>query len=199
MKKLLVLFFAVFAISAYAQTGLGVRAGLNLANQSFSADGLDISPDAKIGFQLGVVYGVAVNETITFRPGLLFSTKGSSLTQEFLGEEFESTSSFNYLEVPLDFVYQTGSILINAGPYLGYALSGSVSDGDNSTDIEFEEGGAKRMDFGLNFGLGYMITPEFSLNLNYGLGLANIDDSAEEGEDLSVKNTNIALFGIYSF
>lgn len=198
MKKLLILFFAVFAMSAYAQTGLGVRAGLNLANQTFSADGFDISPDAKIGFQLGVVYGVAINETISFRPGLLYSTKGSSIKQEFLGEEIETTSSFNYLEIPLDFVYQTGKILINAGPYIGYALSGSVSDGEESEDIDWEDDDTKRTDFGLNFGLGYHITPEFSLNLNYGLGLSNLVDG-ESSEDFTSKNTNIALFGIYSF
>ncbi len=66
----------------------------------------------------------------------------------------------------------------------------SAKSGDD--DIKDE---AKSTDFGLNLGLGYRVNANISVEAQYSLGLSNIDDSGED--EVSAKNTNIALYGIY--
>lgn len=195
MKKLLSILFAFVAFAAISNAQLGLRAGLNLANNTYSGDGVDLSPDAKIGFQLGLTYTTAVSEAISFRPGLLLSTKGSEFTFDFLGTEETVSTTLTYLEVPLDFVYNAGSIGIHAGPYLGYLLAAS-QDPDDGSDIKED---SKSIDMGLNFGLTYNINAQIGVGVNYGLGLASINETDDGDEDFSVKNTNLSLFVAYMF
>lgn len=182
MKKLLTLVFAFVACMAVTNAQFGLRAGLNIANNSYDLDGFSIEPSSVIGFQFGVTYEKMINDNISFRPGLLFSTKGSKV--EFGGEE--ATTSLSYVEIPLDFVYNTGSLGIHAGPYVGILMSAKSED----VDIKDE---SESLDFGLNVGLSYNINEQISVGLNYGLGLANI--AKTEGDDEgTVSNKVIGIF-----
>lgn len=186
MKKLLTLLVAICAFTFVSNAQFGLRGGLNLANQTFDVDGVSISPESTIGFQIGATYTSALNENIMLRPGLLLSTKGSKI--EFLGEE--STSTFTYLEIPVDFVYNTGMIGIHAGPYLGFLLAAD----NEGNDIKDE---AESLDFGLNIGASYNFTEKIGLGLNYGLGLANL--SKEDGDEApTINNRVFSLFVTYA-
>jgi hypothetical protein len=189
MKKLLFLFVFVFGLAYVSNAQFGIRAGVNIANQSYSAEGIDISPSSTIGFHFGVVNTFSIGESLSFRPGLLYSMKGSKFEFDFGGVTESATSKFNYLEVPLDFIYGVGNngIFLSAGPYLGLLLSAD-SEGEDIKDS------AESIDFGLNVGAGYR-TGNISVGVQYGLGLSNIAKDAGDGE--SVKNTNLSIYGIY--
>lgn len=182
MKKLILTLFVVASFSSISFAQLNLKAGINLANQTFEAGGISFEPDSKIGFLIGINYELSIAESISLRPGIQYSGKGSKI--EILGTS--SSASFNYIEVPVDFVYNTGNLSLHAGPYLGMLLSAS-SDGE---DIKDE---AKSTDFGINFGLGYNFGVA-GVGLNYGLGLSNIND---DGSDGSVKNKVISITFTY--
>ncbi|MDF1696925.1 MAG: porin family protein [Saprospiraceae bacterium] len=183
MKKTLLslLCVAAFTLTGYSQ--IGFKAGINLANQTLEASGISFEPGSTVGFVLGVNYSASLSEAISLRPGLSFSSKGSEF--DFLGTSLKNT--FNYLEVPIDVVYNAGNLSVHAGPYLGLLMSAS-SDGQ---DIKDE---VKSSDFGLNLGLGYNFS-QVGVGVQYGLGLANIDDSEDDG---TVKNKVLSIYVTYS-
>lgn len=182
MKKLILTFFAVaaFAVTSFAQ--LNLKAGLNLANQTFEAGGISFEPDSKMGFLIGANYTSNLSDALSLRPGIQFSMKGSKI--DILG--VSSSATFNYLEVPVDLVYSFGDLSVHAGPYLGLLMT-AKSDGEDIKDD------AKSTDFGLNLGLGYGFG-SIGVGVNYGLGLSNIND---DGTDGSVKNKVFSLYVTY--
>jgi len=182
MKKLLLSLFVVAAFSAASFAQLNLKAGLNLANQSFEASGISIDASSKVGFLLGVNYEAELSESIALRPGIQFTLKGSKF--EFFGTSV--SSNFSYIEVPVDFVYKSGSLSVHAGPYLGLLMAAS-SDGEDIKDV------TKSIDFGLNFGAGYNFGL-IGVGVNYGLGFSNITEDPEG----SAKNKVLAFYVTYS-
>lgn len=186
MKSFLIVTFTFFAFISVSNAQFGIRAGVNLANQSIEAQGISIGLSNQIGFQLGVNYDKMINENLSFRPGLLFTMKGAKFS--FPGVD-DQAAKFNYLEVPLDFVYHAGSIDIHAGPYVGFLMT-AKSDGEDVKD------GAETLDFGINFGGSYNINSKIGVGVNYGLGLANIAKT-EDGDESTVNNKVISFFVTY--
>ncbi len=195
LKLILLLLLSFFVFTSNAQT-FGVKGGLNLASLSFSED-VDNSIKSLLGVHVGPVAEFELQEGLYFNTGLLFSLKGAKMKY---GEESASTS-LNYLEIPLNVAYKfsTGEkskFFAQAGPYLGYALSGKTKYGGESESINFKEDGLKRFDFGLGVGLGIelgSIVPSVS----YQLGLSNLNDDSEM--DVKVKNKVFQISIAYMF
>jgi hypothetical protein len=189
MKKIILSFILLFGLFTISNAQLGIRAGLNMANVSYSGED-EIETSNLIGFHFGVVNTFNVAEKIDFRPGLLYSGKGYSIDFDFGGVSESLDFKLTYLEVPLDFVYNASGVdglKINAGPYLGLLLAAKADGEDVKDDVE-------SLDFGLNLGLGYRFG-NISIGAQYGLGLANLQK--ESNGDETVKNTNISIYGIY--
>ncbi len=187
MKKLLTLIFAFVAFVSVSNAQLGFRGGVNIANMTLESEELSLEPGSTLVFHVGLTYDKMINENLTFRPGLLYSAKGYNFELDGFDENIEG--SYNYLEVPLDFVYKTGAINIHGGPYIGYLLSAELE----GEDIKEE---SQTLDFGLNLGISYDITEQIGFGFNYGLGLANVfGDEGDEGN--SAKHKVIGLFIAY--
>lgn len=198
MKSKLIFFvvFALVAQVAIAQS-FGIKGGVNFANMSFSNSGLNISPKSIIGFHFGAVAEFELQESLSFNTGILYSLKGYKIKMDILGESMEATEKLNYLEIPLNFAYkfplnETSKFFVQAGPYLGYALSGKAKSDGESTDIKFEKGGMKRLDFGIGFGPGVEFGPIVA-SVNYQLGLANVADDP----DVTAKNKVLQISVAY--
>ena len=191
MKKTLLLLALIVASTAtFAQTtSFGIKAGLNSSKLTVSATGGSISTESLVGFHVGGVVDIGF-ETFSIQPGLLFSTKGGKSSSE----EGTDKVTLNYLEVPVNFLYKVpagdGKVIFGAGPYLGYGLSGKSKSSDGtSTDVTFGSttDDVKNPDFGFNFLAGYQFSQGFALNVNYGLGLANLSND-DAGVNLKTKN-----------
>ena len=199
--KTKIFYVIVFILSvqiASAQT-FGIKGGVNFANMTFSSSGIDISPKSITGYHFGPVADFALQEKLHFNTGLLYSLKGFKM--EVTGEtgSFSGTETFSYLEIPLNLAYlfpinDKSDFFIQAGPYLGYALSGKDKTGGETTNVDFESGGMKRLDYGLGFGGGVEFGPIVA-SLNYQLGIANISDA----EGLTAKNKNFQVSLAYMF
>ena len=184
-----------FGITAGAQ-GLGVNAGVNFFNQTIKADGEKFDDaKTKTGFQIGVDYEIGIAPDFYFAPGLQFSTKGTNV---------DTKAVLNYFEVPLNLVYKPllgdGNLIVNFGPYLGYAISGKYKNDIADTDIEFgsdDTDNYKPFDMGANIGFGYQLGMGLSFKLNAQLGLINI--LPEGDSDNLIKNNGFAFSVGYRF
>ena len=111
------------------------------------------------------------------------------------------TETFNYLEIPLNLAYlfpinDKSDFFIQAGPFLGYALSGKEEIGSESESIDFEESMLKRFDYGVGFGAGVQFG-SIVASLNYQLGLANLNDDPDY--DATFKNKVFQISLAYMF
>jgi len=189
MKKLLFTFLLVGGLITVSQAQLGIRGGLNMTN--LTGDEIEDNKGS-IGFHFGLVYGVAISDNLKFRPGLLYSSKGS---KDSTDDNFKFTST--YLEIPLNLKYNvSGStgFFIEGGPYLGYLMSAKAKVGDIEIDLKDTFSG---IDFGLNIGIGYDINSNIGIGAHYGLGLGNVADDPSS-PDASANNSNISFYIVYS-
>lgn len=207
------------AHSASAQFSIGPRLGLNLATISLSGD-TEGSPDPKIkaGVQVGIAANIGLADKFAFQPALLYAQKGFKQEQnqtESLGgttytASFTGTANFNYLELPLNFVFTTGGengFQVFVGPYLAYGVGGktesqytvkdsngnTIDSGSSNRVVKFADKESsndytyvRALDLGLNGGIGYRQGP-FQAQVGYGLGLSNLIPQQEDGTEYDYK------------
>lgn len=184
MKKIVVMLFAMIALStgAYAQLKAGAKAGLNLAN--FYGDDAG-SSDIRLSFHFGGYLNYAITESFSFQPELLYNSVGAreSADDPDFGE-FDATMKLSYLSIPFMFIYSTGPINFQAGPQLGVLLDAKVKAEAMGQSVEVDmKDQFKTLDLGLNFGIGGDFG-RVNASARYCLGLSNIFDE----EDADLKN-----------
>lgn len=215
--KALLLAFATtaLALGAKAQTAttFGVRAGVNFQNvngKDGSGNDLD-NNKIKTGFNIGVNAEVPIAPDFYVQPGVLFTTKGN---KSKLDNDIKVNLS--YIEVPVNLLYKpvlgTGKLLLGIGPYIAFAVGGSVTDAnDKKSDIEFKSkisasqmqpltAYCKRVDAGGNLLFGYEFSNKFSAQLNAQLGMVKINTKVENPTDnAKYKNTGFGISLGYRF
>lgn len=183
--------------SANAQTMFGGVAGLNISTISAKAGGQSYSPGMSIGFHVGPTASIGLSEHFALMPAILFSLKGAKIDEDqtdplFGTTHVEASTTFNYLEVPVNVAYMFGAegggrFFVYAGPYLGYCFGGKTKE-----DITYPNGGpslsieqslevgndmtqdhVRPLDYGVNAGVGYLLPMGLFFRAQYGLGLAN--------------------------
>ena len=188
-----------------AQVQFGIHANGILASQSAKASGITISSDSRFSWKAGLIANVPATEQISFMPQLNLVSKGS----KFAFEDLKSESKLTYLELPLNFVYNSGGFFGGLGPVLSFGLSGKekITNGTDvmEQDVKFDGKDAdgtdefshyKGFEFGGNLIAGYKLESGLFFNAHYNFGLSNISPSpSSEG---TAKN-NYLGFGIGYF
>ncbi len=180
----------------------GIRTGINSATVNVEDEsGLNVEPESRTGLDIGLMLEIGLTEDFSIQPEIHYMQKGFEQVFEILGDEFESELSLNYLEIPILAKYSFGSEtvrgFVNAGPSLGYALSGKTIESFNGdkeeTDLDFEEEEFSRLDFSfaLGGGIGFKTGPAtIFVDVRYLLGLSNLDDSEN---DTTVRNRGLGF------
>lgn len=185
-------------MATHAQVLYGVQGSFQSSNVALGSSagalgglGLDLGSmfKARLGFRAGVMADIPVTDRLSVRPQLLYSVKGykvdprpliTSLLGGFGGgltdalpDSLVQTMGVSYLEVPVQVMYGLdagpGRVVIGAGPYVAYALSGSLNG-----KAEAFSNDAKRLDYGANLSLGYELPMGLTLSAYYSLGFANL-------------------------
>lgn len=207
MKKLSLLIIAVvIAFSVNAQK-IGFKVGTNLAGMTIddlSSAALDLANiDGKMrpGMQLGLVIEKDLIPLIDLRIEALYTQKGSIQTSTDYagtGATLDVNSTYNYFEVPIMAKVKFGPVYVTAGPYFGYALSGTVSTtlAGVTTDavMDFATAGINQFDYGVNAGIGaqFGIGPLGAfVEARGGMGMANMYETPTADEFM--KNMGLAL------
>ncbi|GEC71849.1 Outer membrane protein beta-barrel domain-containing protein [Flavobacterium flevense] len=190
MKKIILSALAVFAfaLTNAQETKFGLKAGLNIANQKFEAQGSSVTANSILGIQFGGFAEINVSEKFAIQPEVLFSTEGSKLKAEGTNVTF----NLAYINIPvMAKFYPVEKFSLQAGPQLGMLVSakGEVNGG-NKEDIKE---GYKSINFGLNLGAGYEFTDNLLVDLRYNFGLSDIAENNEEGLKMTGSVFSIAL------
>lgn len=156
MKKLLFLFLLITSSAAFAQSGFGVKAGLNYGDNGeieftdFSEAGNNIfteKADSKMGYHFGIFYRAQLGP-VFLKPELLYTQTTS--TYEFRSQEADYDVS--KLDLPilvgLDII---GPLHIFAGPSLQYILDNDL-EGVTLDDVENEFTVGAQFGAGVQFG-----------------------------------------------
>jgi len=225
LKKLCLGLLTVVLTTSYvsAQLTFGTRAGFNYTNMTYKYDGnkQDINK-FKSGFQIGVVADYKISEVLSIQPGFLFAQQGYKSTI-FTPN---STVNLNYLQVPINaqFKFPLGRIdlLIQTGPYLGFAINGKFKywdeNGKKMSDEDYKEltghevpkisfgndwgkDTMKSFDFGIGFGAGLQFG-NIQAGLGYNIGLRDLTVHKKKDtitQLMSLKNKGLALTITYLF
>ncbi|KLT70897.1 MULTISPECIES: porin family protein [Flavobacterium] len=186
MKKILlaaVLFLATTATIQAQFLQLGVKAGVNFANQtggtSIDAGGFD--KEGITSYHAGVVAELKILDSFSIQPELLYSTQGA--TYKNAVSEFKN--ELGYLSIPVMAKFYVGkSFSIEAGPQASFLLSEK-----NDFDVK----NAETFDFALNAGLGFKITKSLFVQGRYSLGLTEASKNAD------IKNSTVQLSAGFMF
>lgn len=196
----------LFAGAANAQLTYGGKAGLNYSiitttfNEGEKPD--DWENVTGIGFHIGGFVNCAINDKLSIRPELLFSSRGTwiSSSSELLAinVDIESTSTCNFVEVPilLGIGGETG-LQVHVGPSVNLLLGvktkteATTSFGGNSkteteeiTGSEFTQG-MRGLDLGVALGAGFNVEGGLGFGARYQRGLTSIN---EEDTDMVISN-----------
>jgi hypothetical protein len=193
MNKTLLVVIAFFAAASasFAQgVSFGVKAGVNVANQSFKSEGISLSPDARTGFHVGGFVTAMFTEKLGLQPEVLYSNAGCTIN--FLGEKIKQ--KFDYVSVPVLVRYQPIEILnLHAGPQFGFLLNAEQEYDGETEDLK---DGTKGLDVGAAFGAGIDLPMGLGFSARYILGLSNISDA---DEDFTMKNNILQLSVTFRF
>jgi Outer membrane protein beta-barrel domain len=172
----------VSAATAQAQgIAVGLRAGVNVANLSFSSETEVVDSKNLTGFVGGLFVTVPVNEIVAFQPEVLFSMQGTKFTDGGQSAKVK----LDYVQTPLLLHLKPGAkspIALLVGPTLGFRSRAELEV--PGAPIEFTnafEDEVKGFDMGLVAGaaleLGSLV-----LDGRYTWGLMNISkDSNDPG------------------
>ena len=204
-KKITLFLFSMITYSlTFSQITFGIKAG---ATESFIHDKIGSSSENynfRTGYQIGAFAEMPLNRNISLRPSLQLTQKGFKKVEGTLGTSFYWNRNFstNYLELPLDAVYnfplnQEVKIQVGTGPVFGIGLFGknktiiTATDSTGQAHTEYWEGTDafdKRFDFGWDF-LVSLKCHRASISVNYNHGLFNV---LTDG-DHTAKNRSFAL------
>lgn len=185
MKKVLLLIIAMFgAATTFAQTiSYGINAGVNLSKMSVSFSNLTASTKSLTGFHVGGLVDFNFG-TFSLQPGVQFTTKGGSSNDASDESIASSKITLNYIEVPVNLLYNVkagdGSVFIGGGPYAGFGLSGTTTEGSSGQKEDLHFGSSDddiaNPDFGINLLGGYKFASNLAISGGYSFGLANLSN-----------------------
>ena len=212
------LVFFLTANYTQAQITFGTRVGFNYTNFYCKVDGerpdKEDRPKFISGIQIGVIADYVLNDAVSVQPGFLFSTHGAK-EEQFSYFMPKMVLVLYYLQIPVNLQYKLDvggmKLLLQAGPYLGYAISGKGKfwdrDGKRISDKDLNDAGItpklkfgsketelKPLDFGIGLGAGLQFG-NLQIGLGYNFGLVDIHNHA----DISNKNNSFVATATFLF
>ncbi len=188
------LFLCAFCLStaAFSQIAIGPKLGVAIAN--ISSDG-DFDFKSETNLQIGLVLELG-SGPLSIQPEITYLGRGYGLN--VLGNDI--TTKVAYIDigalVKLRFGADEGfGGYLGAGPFFGYAISGTTDDGTGNVDIDFDRDGYKRTDLALAgaVGLTYRAGLIFFFDARYIFGVTDIFDDSSNTFDIKANNRTLGL------
>ena len=174
MKKIILAAVLFMATSATIQAQLlkiGVKAGVNFANQTGDAsfDGISVDKEGITSYHAGLVAEIKLLEKFSIQPELLYSTTGASYKFDDVSEDIKNELGYISIPVMAKF-YLSKSFSLELGPQASFLVS-------EKNDFDVKNG--ETFEFGVNAGLGFKITENIFVQGRYGLGLTEASKNAD--------------------
>ncbi|MBS1620666.1 MAG: PorT family protein [Bacteroidetes bacterium] len=202
-------FVFLFSTTVHSQVQTGLFAGPQLTTADYSVQGDRQNTSNKYGFQLGMNFKVPFDNNLFFAPQVFYSLKGykSTFTQHVYPPDATATdnnTTIHTLELAallqVDFSKNPQHWFLRIGPTLDFQLFGHekfhLLNSDyisRSMKYGFNEYGRYAANAMVQF--GYESATGFSIYLNYGYGLTNINN-VDDGPNIRHRVVGIS-FGKY--
>lgn len=162
-----------------AQTEIGVKGGVNFSSIT-NVNGKD-----RISGFGGIFLHNTLNKHWCIQPELLYSAQGE---RQFDENGVKNDLNLNYLQLLVMFQYfATRNVFLEAGPQFGYLLQANREG--PSEDKTSVKDNYKKVDVGLNAGVGVWATKNIGFYGRYNFALVDVAKSNE----IDRKNRNIEL------
>ena len=185
MKKTIIVVAAFFIMSgAKAQSAhFGIKAGLNASSLSYEGNS---DMQSKIGFNAGLLAHIHTgSEFWAFQPEVYYSAEGAKSKSN----SNESTD-LGYINVPVLIQYMfSNGFRLEAGPQVGFVMSGKSKLSSTTTDIKDNLKGAV---FSIPLGLSYLTSTGLGFDARYNFGISNISKTAP-----SKVRSNVFQFDVF--
>jgi len=177
----LILIFNVSSVFAQSIKSYGLRIGSNLSTAIN-----DLTDERYItGFMIGASLTFEIDEHLSFRPEIYYSTKGYKYTHEdpTVSYIIESEYTFRYFELPFLFVYSfSENFNFIGGTYIQFFSDGTIQDpsyyyGEIDIDSEY----VNSPGYGLVLGVEYC-TDYAMFGVRYSMGLTNIYNNSSSSD-----------------
>jgi hypothetical protein len=189
MKKIITI--AVIAASSFLtaasaqKTSFGFNGGITMSSYKTKSGDETFTSKLRTGFSLGFVTDIPLSKSVSLQPALQYTQKGGVETGTVDYQDYKQTTTFNYLDIPVNLIYKTNSahtkFYIGAGPSVAFGINGltEYESGDKtSTDnIKFgngEDDDVKGLDLGANMLAGVLFKSGVSISMNYNMGFSNL-------------------------
>jgi hypothetical protein len=147
----------------------GLKLGMNLANQTISAEGMTVSPSFRTSIHAGGYITAMISEKFGIQPEILYSGQGA--------KNGDFSFKANYISVPVMLRWNFTSLFsIHAGPQLGILMSAKEEFGGESVDVKDDY---KSTDIGVAAGVGIDLPMGLNFGFRFAKGMSNIVDSDE--------------------
>ena len=186
MKRITTLIFACLLGTVAFGQGIsgGVKAGLNLANQTFSGNGMTTSPSFLPGLHGGAYVTVMFTEHLGLQPEVLYSAQGA--------KSGDQKYKFNYVNVPVLVRYNLNDMWsLHAGPQFGVLTSAKYTYGSGEQDLKDQ---VKGTDLGVAAGITVDLPMKLNFSFRFVQGISNLNDTEST---LKMKNYNLQFSAGY--
>jgi hypothetical protein len=200
MKKSSLLLSLFLTCISFSQVSYNFNIGTNFSKMKMKDDYFELSSSALTGLNIGFFGEINLSNALYFQTGLQYARKGTNF------KLWSVRQKLNYLDFPLNLVFKYNitddvKLCINAGPYLGLAVSGKsqgvfLDYGEEPIDIGTnpKTDWLKPLEFGLSIGAGAEYK-SFALRFQYSNSLNNL--SADNSEDFVMKNKVFSINASY--
>lgn len=172
----------LFLFAASAQkSSFGITAGTAISNFKSKEGGVSASLNSKVGFTGGLIANVSAGKHFIVQSGLQLVQKGTKFTRSEGGSTIKISTNTNWLEVPINFLYNSNGFFIGAGPSFSFGVSGKSKtefNGEKAEEkIKFgnsDNDDIKGFDFGANVMTGYQLNNGLLISANFNQGFSNL-------------------------
>jgi outer membrane protein with beta-barrel domain len=202
--------------AAMSQVSIGIHATGNLSSAKINKEDLptEVKTTARLLPGAGILVDYSVSENFSIQSGANYRKNGVTVKFDLPVEgavlNVKMTSDLHYIQVPLNFVYKTGSepvqFFAGAGPYIGFGISGknkikgTVEGGTVIMEEEVdafkkeEDGGAgmKKIDFGAQALAGIKFGKYYA-TVSYQAGFTNLTKAEDSNEKYNNRGAQLTL------
>jgi len=181
MKKLFALLMLMYIYSgfsiSYAQSnlGVGIKGGINVANQTTTGEGENVYIENLIRFHGGAYFNYFFLDNLAIQPELIVSGKGSKWDDPYNN----TRDLLTYIDLPILIKYQPIKLLnIHAGPEFGYMISALQDPAEGDEKIDIKEW-YNDIDIGIALGAEANLPYRINITVRYILGLSTVTNDVE--------------------
>ncbi len=187
MKKLAIILsvFLLTAVSMKAQSGFGIKAGMNFNSMSdLEFNDLKRTVNRKTGFHAGLLYKIDLPLGFGIQPELLYVQKGGSIADKFT--ESSAVSAYtsgdfkmHYMQLPVNIQWGLDLVLfrpyIMVSPFLSYQIA-------KESNIKGMKWDTEKLGYGVGLGAGLDLW-KFQVSGKYNWDLGKVSEFKWDGAD----------------